>query len=223
MTSMTAFGIYSGAKLSPLAGCILGFVVMVVTDALLGAQSACVTLLPSRPPQFYPPLCSIANSHGYLTEFVKTIPPSPSNCAGAMQMSASWNTQHVYLGFGAWTAFTYLGLALDLGIGQRLARNTEHAGWLSLAAVLGSLQFFVVSNFGVWATGSECVSVHWFFLAARMRSPTFSAAFYILYSSFIPRPLTFAFKTCFCLRSRSVLCAPALTRSEASMRTTWPA
>ncbi len=39
MTSMTAFGIYSGAKLSPLAGCILGFVVMVVTDALLGAHN----------------------------------------------------------------------------------------------------------------------------------------------------------------------------------------
>ena len=74
-----------------------------------------------------------------------------------MQMNASWNTQHVYLGFGAWTVFTYLGIALDIGIGQRLARNTEHAGWLALAAVLGSLQFFVVSNFGVWATGSECV------------------------------------------------------------------
>ena len=128
-----------------------------------------------------------------------------------MQMSASWNTQHVYLGFGAWTAFTYLGLALDLGIGQRLARNTEHPGWLSLAAVLGSLQFFVVSNFGVWATGSECVlcifksqlaAAPSRILCLTRRPPSFS----MFALSFRVR----AFTVCSCLLP------------EASMRTTWP-
>ncbi len=131
-----------------------------------------------------------------------------------MQMSASWNTQHVYLGFGAWTAFTYLGLALDLGIGQRLARNTEHAGWLSLAAVLGSLQFFVVSNFGVWATGSEYVSVHFF---RPPHSHLHYIFFFLIYSTSSDSSLKL-FLVFFRVHS-----LPLGAHSEASTRTTWPA
>jgi hypothetical protein len=81
MTSMTAFGIYSGAKLSPLAGCILGFVIMVVTDALLGAHStsACMTVffflfLPFRFPQFLPRMRSSETAHSNVTKFSNTIP-----------------------------------------------------------------------------------------------------------------------------------------------------
>jgi hypothetical protein len=106
MTSLTAFGLFSGAKLSPMVAASLCLVLMVVTDLLLGW----------------------------------------------IQVGAAWNTQREFNAFGSWTAFTYVAFAIDVVIGHKLARRTENPGYIGLAALLGATQFFVISNFGVWAT-----------------------------------------------------------------------
>jgi len=57
--------------------------------------------------------------------------------------------------FSAITPFVYLSFLINVWIGRHLA-NTERAWRIGSATVLGSLQFFLVTNFAVWATG------HWY-------------------------------------------------------------
>jgi hypothetical protein len=59
------------------------------------------------------------------------------------------------LGFRAFTLltpFVYLSFLVNVWIGRHL-RETNRAWRIGGAAVLGSVQFFLVTNFAVWATG----------------------------------------------------------------------
>ncbi|MBZ5727362.1 MAG: hypothetical protein LAP87_20485 [Acidobacteriia bacterium] len=58
-------------------------------------------------------------------------------------------------GYSAWagysfaTPFIYASFLINVWIGSRL-RRTENPGWIAAAALAGSVQFFVLSNFGTW-------------------------------------------------------------------------
>jgi hypothetical protein len=57
------------------------------------------------------------------------------------------------LGFSAATPFVYLSFLISVWIGRRLV-STERALHIASAAVLCSVQFFLITNFGHWmATG----------------------------------------------------------------------
>ena len=61
-------------------------------------------------------------------------------------------------GFKAFTAitpFVYASFLINVWIGRHL-RQTERVWHIGGAALLGSLQFFVITNFAVWAAG------HWY-------------------------------------------------------------
>jgi hypothetical protein len=47
--------------------------------------------------------------------------------------------------------FVYGSIAINVLIGRWLA-NTEAPAWIGSAALVGSLQFFLITNFGVWLT-----------------------------------------------------------------------
>jgi len=57
--------------------------------------------------------------------------------------------------FTALTPFVYLSFLINVWIGRRL-RQTERVWRIGGAALLGSLQFFVITNFAVWSTS------HWY-------------------------------------------------------------
>src|SRR5215831_16117697 len=56
-------------------------------------------------------------------------------------------------GYSSATPFIYASFMLSVWIGSRL-RSTENPGWITAAAVLGSVQFFLLSNVGMWLTTS---------------------------------------------------------------------
>jgi len=52
-------------------------------------------------------------------------------------------------GYSFATPFIYASFLLNVWIGSKL-RSTENPGLLGAAAIAGSIQFFVLSNFGTW-------------------------------------------------------------------------
>jgi hypothetical protein len=57
-----------------------------------------------------------------------------------------------YSAFGGYsfaTPFIYASFMINVWIGSRL-RNSENVAWIGGAAVVGSMQFFLLSNFGTW-------------------------------------------------------------------------
>jgi hypothetical protein len=54
--------------------------------------------------------------------------------------------------FTALTPFVYLSSLVNVWIGRHL-RETKRAWRIGAATVVGSVQFFLVTNFAVWATG----------------------------------------------------------------------
>ena len=57
--------------------------------------------------------------------------------------------------FTALTPFVYVSFLINVWIGRHL-RETERFWRIGGAALVGSMQFFVITNFAVWATG------HWY-------------------------------------------------------------
>jgi len=55
--------------------------------------------------------------------------------------------------FTVLTPFVYLSFLVNVWIGRHL-RETTRAWRIGGAAVVGSVQFFLITNFAVWATGS---------------------------------------------------------------------
>jgi hypothetical protein len=53
-------------------------------------------------------------------------------------------------GYSFATPFVYASLLVNVWLGARLLRGSESALRIGGAAALGSLQFFVITNFGVW-------------------------------------------------------------------------
>jgi hypothetical protein len=53
-------------------------------------------------------------------------------------------------GYSSITPLVYASFLVNVWIGSRL-RNTENPAWIGGAAVAGSIQFFLVTNFGAWA------------------------------------------------------------------------
>ena len=53
-------------------------------------------------------------------------------------------------GFGMATPFVYASFLINVWMGQRFLRGSEGPVRIGLAAVISSVQFFVISNFGVW-------------------------------------------------------------------------
>ena len=52
-------------------------------------------------------------------------------------------------GYSFATPFIYFSFLINVWIGSRL-RNTENPKWIASAALLGSAQFFLLSNFAMW-------------------------------------------------------------------------
>jgi hypothetical protein len=53
-------------------------------------------------------------------------------------------------GYSFATPFVYASFVISVWIGSRFLRSTQNPLWIGSAAVAGSLQFFVITNFGVW-------------------------------------------------------------------------
>jgi hypothetical protein len=53
-------------------------------------------------------------------------------------------------GYSFATPFVYAAFLINVWIGSRFLRNTESPIKIGSAAAAGSLQFFLISNFGVW-------------------------------------------------------------------------
>jgi len=53
-------------------------------------------------------------------------------------------------GYSFATPFVYAAFLINVWIGMRFLRNTESPVKIGSAAAAGSLQFFLISNFGVW-------------------------------------------------------------------------
>lgn len=62
-------------------------------------------------------------------------------------------------GYSAATPLIYASFLINVWIGSRL-RNTENPLWIGAAAVLGSLQFFLLTNFA-WLSGSSMYPHTW--------------------------------------------------------------
>ena len=52
-------------------------------------------------------------------------------------------------GYSVTTPFVYASFLFSVWIGSRL-RSTENVVWIGAAAIAGSLQFFLLTNFGTW-------------------------------------------------------------------------
>jgi hypothetical protein len=52
-------------------------------------------------------------------------------------------------GYSFATPFVYASFLINVWIGSRL-RNTENPGWIAGAALVGSVQFFLLSNLAMW-------------------------------------------------------------------------
>ena len=52
-------------------------------------------------------------------------------------------------GYSFATPFVYASFLINVWIGSRL-RNTENPGWIASAALVGSAQFFLLSNLPMW-------------------------------------------------------------------------
>jgi hypothetical protein len=61
-------------------------------------------------------------------------------------------------GYSFATPFVYFSLLINVWIGTRL-RSTESPLWIGTAAGIGSLQFFLITNFGTWL-GSTATYAH---------------------------------------------------------------
>ena len=53
-------------------------------------------------------------------------------------------------GYGIATPFVYLSFLLNVWIGRRMLRGSESPFRIGTAAVISSVQFFLISNFGSW-------------------------------------------------------------------------
>lgn len=59
------------------------------------------------------------------------------------------------IGFYAWPSMVgvYAGLAMSVVIGRYVIRGRERVGYIAGAVGLNVVAFFLISNFGVWASG----------------------------------------------------------------------
>src|SRR5262252_7295632 len=64
-------------------------------------------------------------------------------------------------GYSFATPFVYASFLINVWIGTRL-RNSENAGWIGGAAILGSVQLFLLSNFGTWLSPAQHTYPHTF-------------------------------------------------------------
>ena len=66
------------------------------------------------------------------------------------------------------TPFVYASFLINVWIGSRL-RQTENPALIGGAAVFGSMQFFLLTNFGTWLRAARCIRTRW--RAVRPASP----------------------------------------------------
>src|ERR1051326_226911 len=57
-------------------------------------------------------------------------------------------------GYSSATPLVYLSFLISVLIGARL-RESENPVWIGAAAVAGSVQFFLITNFGSWVAGHD--------------------------------------------------------------------
>ena len=55
-------------------------------------------------------------------------------------------------GYSTTTPFVYAAFLINVWVGSRFLRGTENPLRIGSAAAIGSLQFFLISNFGMWLT-----------------------------------------------------------------------
>ena len=97
-------------------------------------------------------------------------------------------------GYSFATPFIYASFLINVWMGSRL-RRTEKPAWIGGAAALGSVQFFLLTNFAVWVNPAQAMYPHNFaglgacFVAAipffrntLLADLMYSAAFFGLYA-----------------------------------------
>jgi hypothetical protein len=97
-------------------------------------------------------------------------------------------------GYSFTTPFVYASFLINVWMGSKLQR-TEKPAWIGGAAVIGSLQFFLITNFGMWVNPAQTMYTHNFaglgvcFVAAipffrntLLADLMYSAAFFGLYA-----------------------------------------
>ena len=66
-----------------------------------------------------------------------------------------------FAGYSVATPFVYASFLINVWLGSRL-RRTENPGWIGAAALVGSLQFFLISNLGSWLDPVHNIYPHTF-------------------------------------------------------------
>jgi hypothetical protein len=64
-------------------------------------------------------------------------------------------------GYSFATPFVYASFLINVWMGSKL-RKTENPGWIGGAAVIGSVQFFLLTNFAVWVNPAQTLYPHSF-------------------------------------------------------------
>jgi hypothetical protein len=64
-------------------------------------------------------------------------------------------------GYSFATPFVYASFLINVWMGSKL-RKTENPGWIGGAAVIGSAQFFLLTNFAVWVNPAQTSYPHSF-------------------------------------------------------------
>ena len=97
-------------------------------------------------------------------------------------------------GYSFATPFVYFSFLINVWMGSKL-RSTENPGWIGAAAAIGSVQFFLLTNFATWLNPAQTMYAHNFgglatcFVAAipffrntLLADLMYSAAFFGLYA-----------------------------------------
>lgn len=79
----------------------------------------------------------------------------------AMNIYAPWNQEHTFQPFGLWSVFTYVSFTLNYLLGYDFLRNTTHLAPITGVTLLGTAQFFLMTNFGAWASQTPPFCTTW--------------------------------------------------------------
>ena len=98
-------------------------------------------------------------------------------------------------GYSFATPFVYASFLINVWMGSKLLRRTEKPAWIGGVAAIGSVQFFLLTNFAVWVNPAQAMYPHNFaglaacFVAAipffrntLLADLMYSAAFFGLYA-----------------------------------------
>jgi hypothetical protein len=63
-------------------------------------------------------------------------------------------------GYSFATPFVYASFLINVWMGGKLLRRTEKPAWIGGVAAIGSVQFFLLTNFAVWVNPAQAMYPH---------------------------------------------------------------